>query len=141
MDGRRISIEYTLTLPDKTQIDTNVGEKPLTYLQGGQEIPAALQQGLSGLEVGGVRRVVISPEEGFGLVDPLGFHEVEKTRIPEEAREVGAVLSLQDPRGRDHRIRVHEVKESTVVLDFNHLLAGKTLIFDVKVVKIEASHK
>jgi FKBP-type peptidyl-prolyl cis-trans isomerase 2 len=138
MDGQRVSIEYTLTLPDRTQIDTNVGEEPLTYLQGGQEIPAALQRGLSGLEVGEAKRVVIPPDEGFGLVDPLGFHEVEKVRIPEDAQEVDAVLGLQDPAGGEHRIRVHEIRENTVVLDFNHLLAGKTLVFDVKILKIES---
>jgi FKBP-type peptidyl-prolyl cis-trans isomerase 2 len=139
MGGKRVSIEYTLTLPDETQIDTNVGEEPLSYVQGGQEIPAALQRALSGLEVGGATQVVVPPEDGFGSMDPEAFHEVEKVSIPEEAREVGAVLGLKDPSGRERRIRVHEIKENTVVLDFNHLLAGKTLVFDVKVVKIEDS--
>ncbi len=59
MAGKRVSIEYTLTLPDKTQVDTNVGKEPLTYTQGGQEIMPRLQKALLGLipdyrPVGGV---------------------------------------------------------------------------------------
>ncbi len=45
-DGNRVSIEYTLTLPDKTPVDTNVGKEPLTYTQGGQEILPGLQKAL-----------------------------------------------------------------------------------------------
>jgi FKBP-type peptidyl-prolyl cis-trans isomerase SlyD len=138
-DGSRVSIEYTLTLPDETQLDTNVGEEPLTYTQGGGSIPAALQEGLSGLEVGAVKRIVISPEQGFGQVDPAAFQEVDKTRIPDGACHVGTVLGLRDPDGHELQVRIHEINDTTAVLDLNHPLAGKTLVFDVKVVNIEGS--
>ncbi len=140
MDGKRVSIEYTLTLPDKTQVDTNVGKEPLTYTQGGQKIlPAPLQKALMGLKVGETKRVTFSPEEGYGPVDPKAFQEVNKDMLPEEARKVDAQLTAKDPSGRTRPVRVHELKENTVVLDLNHPLAGKTLIFDVKVLKIEDS--
>lgn len=35
-------------------------------------------------------------------------------------------------------MRVYEIKEKTVVMDFNHPLAGKTLFFDVKVLDVKA---
>ncbi len=136
-NGKRISIEYTLTLPDNTQVDTNIGGEPLTYIQGGREILPALQQQLLGLEVGESKRVTLSPEEGYGAVDPNAFQEVNKDLIPEDARAVGTPLMARDASGRTHHLRVHEVKESTVVLDFNHPLAGKTLVFDVKILSIE----
>ncbi len=140
MDGKRVSIEYTLTLPDKTQVDTNVGKEPLTYTQGGQKIlPAALQKALMGLKVGETKRVTLSPEEGYGPVDPKAFQEVNKDMIPEEAHKVDAQLTARDPSGRTRPVRVHELKENTVVLDLNHPLAGKTLIFDVKVLNVEDS--
>ena len=139
MDGNRVSIEYTLTLPDKTQVDTNVGKDPLTYTQGGQEILLALQKAILGLKVGETKSVTLSPEEGYGPVDPNALQEVNKDLIPEEARKVGTPLVVEDSSGLSQRLRVHEVKEETVVLDFNHPLAGQTLIFDVKVLKIEDS--
>ena len=115
MDGNRVSIEYTLTLPDKTQVDTNVGKDPLTYTQGGQEILLALQKAILGLKVGETKSVTLSPEEGYGPVDPNALQEVNKDLIPEEARKVGTPLVAEDSSGLSQRLRVHEVKEETVV--------------------------
>ena len=64
-DGKRISIEYTLTLSDKTQFDTNVGREPLTYTQGSQEILPTLQKALVGLKVGETKQVTLSPQDGY----------------------------------------------------------------------------
>ena len=135
--GKRVSIEYTLTLPDKTQVDTNVGKEPLTYTQGGQEILPALQKALMGLKVGETKKVTLSPEEAYGAVSPSALQEINEDLIPEEARKVGEWVEAKDASGRMRRLRVHEVKEDTVVLDFNHPLAGKALTFDVKILKIE----
>ncbi len=138
-NGNRVSIEYTLTLPDKTQVDTNVGMEPLTYTQGGQEILPGLQKALLGLKEGETKRVTLSPEEGYGPVESNALQEVNKDLIPEEALKVGTPLVARDTSGRARRLRVQEIKEETVVLDFNHPLAGETLIFDVKVLKIKDS--
>ncbi len=137
MDGNHVSIEYTLTLPDKTQVDTNVGKEPLTYTQGGQEILPGLQKALLGLKEGETKKVTLSPEEGYGPVDPNAFQEVNKDLIPADALKVGTSLVTRDSSGRPRRLRVQEAKEETVVLNFNHPLAGETLTFDVKVFKIE----
>ena len=47
----------------------------------------------------------------------------------------------QGPGGQTRTVRVKEVKEQTVVLDMNHPLAGKTLVFDVKVLSVEPPAK
>jgi FKBP-type peptidyl-prolyl cis-trans isomerase SlyD len=62
-----------------------------------------------------------------------------KDKIPPDAHKAGAMLMSQSPDGRGIPIRVHEVKEKTIVVDFNHPLAGKTLNFDVKVTDIKAA--
>ncbi len=43
------------------------------------------------------------------------------------------------PDGRAMPVRVHEVREKSVVVDFNHPLAGKTLNFTVKIKDIKAA--
>lgn len=48
------------------------------------------------------------------------------------------MLMAQDPQGQAIPARVHEIKESTVIMDFNHPMAGKTLSFDVKITEIKA---
>ncbi len=144
-DGKQVSLEYTLTLEDKSQIDSNVGKDPLTgekkpplvYTQGAHEIIPGLEKQLAGLKVGESKRIEVPPAEGYGAVDPARKQEVEKNRIPEDARKVGAKLTGQGPQGQPIFAQVTEVKDTTVVLDMNHPLAGKKLIFDIKVLKVE----
>ena len=136
-EGSKVSIEYTLTLDDGTTADSNVGEDPLVYSQGQHEILPALEEALVGLEVGETKQVQLTAEEGYGLIDPDGFQDVEPDVVPEDARTVGTMLVASDPEGNQQPIRVHEVGEDKLVLDFNHPLAGQALNFDIKIVAVE----
>jgi FKBP-type peptidyl-prolyl cis-trans isomerase SlpA len=136
-EGSAVSIEYTLTLDDGETADTNVGGEALVYSQGQQEILPALEEALIGLEVGDTKKVVLTAEEGYGLVDPDGFQDVEPDLVPEDAQTVGTMLVASDPEGNQQPIRVHEVGEDKIVLDFNHPLAGQALNFDIKITGIE----
>jgi len=141
IDGKQVSLEYTLTLEDKSKVDSNVGKDPLVFTQGAHEIIPGLEKKLSGLKVGESKQIEVSPEEGYGTVDPQRKQEVETTKIPEDARKIGAKLTGQGPDGRMMFAQVTEVKESTVILDLNHPLAGKKLFFDIKVLKVEDAPK
>ena len=138
-DGKRVSLEYTLTLEDKTVIDTNVGKPPLVYTHGDRQIIPGLEKQLTGLKAGDTKNVEVAPAEGYGEVDPNRFQEVPKEHVPEEARSVGKKLQGQGPDGQMMFAQVTEVKENTVIVDLNHPLAGKTLFFAVKVLKIETA--
>ena len=141
IDGKQVSLEYTLTLEDKSQVDSNVGKDPLVFTQGAHEIIPGLEKKLSGLKVGDSKQIEVSPEEGYGPVDPQRKQEVEATKIPEDARKVGAKLTGRGPDGRMVFAQVKEINGETVVLDLNHPLAGKKLFFDIKVLKIEDAPK
>jgi FKBP-type peptidyl-prolyl cis-trans isomerase 2 len=136
-EGRSISIEYTLKLDDGSTVDSNVGEQPLVYQQGAQQILPALEKELQGLRVGDTKQVMLTPEKGYGVVDPKLFQEVEANLIPEDARTPGSQLVSQGPGGEQRIVRVHEVKSDKIVIDLNHPLAGKQLNFDVKIMQIE----
>jgi FKBP-type peptidyl-prolyl cis-trans isomerase SlyD len=139
--GEEVSIEYTLKLEDHSTVDSNVGAEPLKYIQGNHEIIPGLETALEGLKVGDQREIKVAPADGYGEMDPTAFEEVDKSRIPPEALVVGTPLEGQDPSGRPIHAKVHLIKESTVVLDMNHPLAGKTLYFDVKILGIQAPDK
>ncbi|MGE3539003.1 MAG: peptidylprolyl isomerase [Candidatus Tectimicrobiota bacterium] len=137
-EGKLISLEYTLKLEtDQAVLESNVGGKPLIYRHGSQQIIPGLEKALTGLKVGETRAVVVPPGDGYGEVDPQAMQEVKKELVPPDAQKVGARLQGKLPDGRPVFPMVAEVKEATVVLDFNHPLAGKTLHFDVKVVDIQ----
>jgi FKBP-type peptidyl-prolyl cis-trans isomerase SlyD len=135
--GSLVSFEYTLSDETGKVIDSNKGGDAVAYTQGQQEIIPGLEQGLSGMEVDEEKSFRLQPQEAYGPIDPKGFKEVPKTDIPAAGQKVGAVLSVRGSKGEDLTIRVSEVKQETVILDFNHPLAGKTLNFNVKVLDIQ----
>ena len=135
--GNSVSIEYTLKLEDGTTVDSNVGQDPLTFTQGNSEILPALEEALLGHAVGDTKEVNLTAEQGYGPVNAEAFQEVELEMVPEDARTVGATLVATATDGQQQPIRVHEVREETIILDFNHPLAGQALNFDVKVLAIE----
>lgn len=136
-DGRRVSIEYTLKLASGGVADTNVGEDPLVYEHGSGELLPGFERALAGMDVAETRAFVLPPEEGYGTVDPELHQEVQAHLVPEEARRAGAQLASEDASGQRRIVRVHEVREDTIVIDLNHPLAGETLHFEVKVLAIE----
>jgi FKBP-type peptidyl-prolyl cis-trans isomerase SlyD len=138
-DGKTISIEYTLTLEDKKVLDTNVGNAPLNFTQGSHQIIPGLETALEGMKVGESKQVTVAPEQGYGPINPQAVQEVPIEKIPEEARKIGAQLQGKDAQGRMVQARVSEVKEQVVMLDYNHPLAGKTLLFDVKILDIQTA--
>lgn len=133
--GKVISLEYTVKLEDGQVVDTNVGGDPLTYTQGAHQIIRGVESAVEGMEVGETKQAVVSPAEGYGDRDPNALHEIPKEKVPQEAK-VGTQLHGKDSSGREIRPTVSAIKGETVVLDFNHPLAGKTLHFDLKVLNI-----
>ena len=134
-NGKVISLEYTVTLEDGQPVDTNVGQDALTYTQGANQIIRGVEAAVEGLEVGQTKQVVVSPTEGYGDRDPNAVHEVPKAKVPQEAK-IGTMLHGKEAPGREIRPTVSAINADTVILDFNHPLAGKTLHFDLKVVNI-----
>jgi FKBP-type peptidyl-prolyl cis-trans isomerase SlyD len=135
--GSVVSFEYTLTEDNGEVIESSKGKDPITYTHGQEEIIPALEKGLSEMKVNEEKSIRVPPEEGYGPVDPKGFKEIPKSEIPAAGLTVGATLNARDPKGEDHLIHVREVKDETVVLDFNHPLAGKTLNFNIKLLGIQ----
>lgn len=138
-EGKKVSLEYTLATEGGETVDSNKGQdaEPLVYTQGNNEIIPALEEELNGMAAGDEKQVTLEPEKAYGPVDPEAYQEVPLEQIPENARQEGQLLIMQDQQGNKQQIRVSEVRESTALLDLNHPLAGETLHFDVKVVDVQ----
>lgn len=135
--GSSVTIEYTLKLDDGSTVDSNVGGNPLTFTQGTGEILPALEEALLGAKVGDQKEVILTAEQAYGAVNPEAFQEVPLEKLPEDARTAGAMLMASAPDGQEVPVRVHEVKEETIILNFNHPLAGQALNFDIEILDIQ----
>lgn len=141
-NGKQVTLEYTLKLDDQSVVDTNVGKEPLKVTQGGHQIIPGVEKALDGMTIGEKKKFTVAPADGYGTVDPKAFQEVDKNLVPADSRKVGTQLEGKTADGQKVFPRITEVKNETIVLDFNHPLAGKTLYFDVKVLDVaQASSK
>ena len=132
-----VSIHYTGTLENAEVFDSSQGKKPLEFIFGiGQVIPG-LEEGIEGLKVGDKKKIEnITPDKAYGSLLEEAKQEVPKDQMPKDMEiTVGMQLAAQGPQG-PIPVVVREIKEESVVIDFNHPLAGKTLCFDVEIVSI-----
>jgi FKBP-type peptidyl-prolyl cis-trans isomerase SlyD len=136
-NGATVSLEYTLTGEDGRVIESNKGKEPLRYVDGRSQIIPGLEKALVGMKAGTEKKVTVKPEEAYGQVDPKAYREVPKETIPADSLKAGARLFAKNAEGEMFPVRVKEVKDKTVVVDMNHPLAGKTLVFDVKILDVQ----
>lgn len=132
-DDLVVTIDYSLTVGGEV-IDSSEEEGPLDYLHGHGNIIVGLEKELTGMQVGDSKTVSISPEEGYGEVDPESFFDLPRDEFPEDVPlEIGIELEITDHDGDMMFAKIVEVSEESVKLDTNHPLAGETLEFEVTV--------
>jgi len=129
-----VSMEYTLRV-DGEVLDTSEGGQPIEFLQGHGNIIPGLESQLYDMAVDESKDVVVSPQDGYGEIDPSAVVDVPREEFPPSiSLEPGVTLQVQDNEGNVMLAQIKEVGETSVKLDFNHPLAGKELHFSVKIV-------
>lgn len=135
--GDTVNVHYHGKLTDGTTFDSSEGRAPLQFTVGEGQVIKGFDDALIDMKVGDKKTVNIPVEEAYGPAAPENFIEFPKTDFPPEMEPtVGAQLHLSDNQGNQFPVVIAEVKEETVVLDANHPLAGKELIFDIELVSI-----
>ncbi len=139
-DNMEVGFEYTLTV-DGAVVDSSEGKEPFHYVHGQHQIVPGLERELAGLKVGDTKEVTVKPEEGYGAVDPKAVIEMPKAQLPSDVTPaVGMVLRGVNPDGRMFRATITGLNKDTVTLDLNPPLAGKTLLFKVKITDIKPAN-
>jgi len=136
-EGDVVRVHYTGTLTDGSQFDSSVGRNPLEFTVGAGQMIAGFDAGVVGMVVGEKKTLQIDPDNGYGQSNPEAIIEFPKTNVPEGMElEVGMQLNLQNEYGQPVPVVIIELREDLVVMDANHSLAGKDLIFEVELVEI-----
>ena len=132
-----VILNYTGKLEDGSVFDSSLveGREPLKATLGKNELIGGFENGLVGMSIGEKKTVEIDPENAYGEILDHLIQEVDKTQMPGDV-EIGTALQAQTQMGSVNFV-VKEVKEGTVILDANHPLAGKKLIFDLEVLEVE----
>lgn len=135
--GVFVSVDYTGTLENGDVFDTSNGRQPLEVQVGSGSVLPGFEAALMDMSPNETKTFTLSPEEAYGHRDDTRMHGFPKSEIPAGMEpEVGQVLMLSTPQGRQIPARVESIDDEKVTFDLNHPLAGQSLTFEVKVVGI-----
>ena len=137
-ENNTVKVNYTGKLSDGQIFDSSEGKEPIEFTLGQGQLIPGFEKGLIDMELNEKKTITIAKEEAYGEINNDLIQEVEKTQLPEDMTpEVGMGLVSKSPDGQEMNLLVVEVREESIVIDGNHPLAGKELIFDLEVVEIK----
>ena len=140
-NSKMVAVHYTLTI-DGQIADRSQPEKPLEFICGTGMLLPKFEGALLGKEAGDKVSFTLEPKDGYGEIIAEAIVELPKNiimidgKIAEDILFVGSQVPMSDAQGNRMMGIVKEVGEETVILDFNHPMAGKTLNFDEEVVSV-----
>ncbi len=133
--GDFVQLHYTGSLEDGTVFDSSVDRQPLEFQVGAGGIIAGFNDAIIGMEVNTENQVTLSPEQAYGELREDLKREFPKEMLEDHPVEVGQELRFTSPHGPVCGT-VLAIEPDKFVVDFNHRLAGKTLIFKIKVLGV-----
>jgi FKBP-type peptidyl-prolyl cis-trans isomerase SlpA len=132
-----VTLHYRLALADGTTLVSTFDGNPATFQLGQGQLAEPFERCLAGLRPGARSAFELPPEAAFG---PRHEHLVMRAPLsdipPGVSARPGEVLELQSPQGQPLSARIVGVDAGSVVLDFNHPLAGRALVFEAEVLGI-----
>jgi FKBP-type peptidyl-prolyl cis-trans isomerase SlyD len=136
--GSKVSIHYSLTVEGQV-VDSSEGKEPLTFVQGTGQIIPGLDKEIVGLKAGDKKTVVVAPELGYGPRNPDALQKVPPDAFQNSDKIKAGDVVQGNVQGKQFQAVVASIDKDAVTLDLNHPLAGKTLNFEIEIVKVEAS--
>ncbi|MDO8538090.1 MAG: peptidylprolyl isomerase [archaeon] len=132
-NGDTIQVDYTGTLVTGEQFDSSVGREPLEFTVGSGQLIVGFDEAVIGMKLNEEKTSSMSPEKAYGLRNEELVQQVPLSDLNAAGitPEVGMTLYAG---GR--AVTIVGINDQNAVVDFNHELAGKTLTFKIKVLKI-----
>lgn len=136
-NGNNVKVHYTGKLQDGTVFDSSEGRDPLAFTLGAGQMIVGFEKAVLGMSVGDKTTAEIPATEAYGERNEQLIMPFPKDKFPKDMEvSVGMPLTMQNQDGQPIPVTVVEIKETEIMLDANHQLAGKDLIFDIEVVEI-----
>ncbi|WP_341938960.1 FKBP-type peptidyl-prolyl cis-trans isomerase [Marinimicrobium sp. C2-29] len=136
--GTTVTLHFALRLEDGEEIDSNFEQSPATFTVGDGNLLPGFEKAMYGLKAGARETLVVGPEEGFGQHNPSNIQEIPRDQFDAGLElEEGLMLSFADAQKSELPGVVREFDDKRVVIDFNHPLAGRDIIFDVAILNVE----
>lgn len=136
-NGDNVKVHYTGKLTSGEQFDSSAGREPLEFTVGAGQMIKGFDAAIPGMAIGDKKTINIPAAEGYGERSEEAVIPFPKENVPADMKlEPGMQLTLSNQYGQPVPVVVIEVKDDVIMLDANHFLAGKELVFDIELVAI-----
>ncbi|MDP5104913.1 MAG: peptidylprolyl isomerase [Polaribacter sp.] len=133
-----VKVHYTGKLTNGQIFDTTEGNDPIEFTLGDGNLIPGFEKGLLDMKVNEKKSFTITKENAYGDVITELIQEVSKADLPQDMEpKVGMGLVSKTPDGQEMNLMVVEVKEDSIILDGNHPLAGRVLVFDIEILEVK----
>lgn len=133
-----VKVHYTGKLDGGQVFDSSREREPLEFKVGEGKLIPGFEKAVIGMEKGETKEVNIPKDNAYGDHKEELTQEVKKNDLPEDIDpKVGMELMSKTPDGREFRVFIKDVKDEEIVIDANHPLAGRDLVFEIEVVDVK----
>lgn len=130
----QFTIHFSLALENGEIIDTTENREPVTFTIGDGNLLPGFEQAMLEQSAGEKKTYRLKPEQAFGARQDENLHTIPLYQFPADlALEKGLVVGFSDQNGNEQPGVIIEVGRTSAEIDFNHPLAGKTIMFTVEV--------
>ncbi len=137
-NGDTVKVHYHGTLASGETFDSSEGRAPLEFIVGEGQVIAGFDNAMIDMEVGQSKKVEIPMLEAYGEAHDEMILKFPKANFPADfVPELGMSLQMKDQQGNPVPVIVVGIEEEVIVLDANHPLAGRDLIFQIELVEID----
>jgi len=134
----QVTLHFSIKLEDDTLIDSTFEKAPAVFAVGDESLLPGFEDVLFGLQAGVSRIFEIKPEQGFGMPNPNNVQRIPRKQFAEDIElQEGLVVSFADANQSELPGTIASIGEEVVEVDFNHPLAGKNLVFEVKILDVQ----
>ena len=139
--NKHVSLTYELKV-DGEVVDQATIERPLEFIYDAGFLLPGFEEKIKGLKAGDNFEFVLDAKNGYGETMPEAVIELPKTafmvdgKVEDGMLEVGNTIPMMDNQGNQLMGMVSQVNDDTVLMDFNHPLAGQDLHFSGKVEEV-----
>jgi peptidylprolyl isomerase len=137
-NGDVVRVHYTGKLTTGEQFDSSINREPLEFTVGAGQMIKGFDDAMPGMSTGEKKTISILPDDAYGEKNNEAIIEFPKKNVPPDMPlEVGMQLELRDENSQPFPVTIIEIKDNVIILDANHALAGKELVFDIELVEIK----
>lgn len=139
-EGTRVFLNFSLSLEDGSEIDSNFDGEAIDFAVGDGSLLPGFERLLFGMRPGERQLFTVSPENAFGQPNENNVQRIDREHFDDDIQlQPGLVCSFADAAGGELPGMVIAFDDQEVTVDFNHPLAGRTILFDVQVHRVEAA--